>query len=185
MAQKAPESQLRSAGGIQYELTRKRVKRLNLRVRDDGTVAVSIPLRTPPEQADEFVSRQADWIRNTRTKLMAKAARDHCALPDRETALACFTAMSDKVYPAFARVLGGQKPVIRVRSMTSCWGVCHMKKRQITFALQLYNKPPAAQIYVVVHEYCHFLQPNHSPAFWAEVEKILPDWKARRALLKQ
>ena len=43
---------------------------------------------------------------------------------------------------------------------------------------------PAAQIYVVVHEYCHFLQPNHSPAFWAEVEKLLPDWKERRALLK-
>jgi predicted metal-dependent hydrolase len=28
------------------------------------------------------------------------------------------------------------------------------------------------------------LQPNHSPAFWAEVAKLLPDWKARRALLK-
>ena len=53
--------------------------------------------------------------------------------------------------------------------MTSRWGVCFMAKRQITFALQLYHMPPAAQIYVVVHEYCHFLQPNHSPAFWAEV----------------
>ena len=40
-----------------------------------------------------------------------------------------------------------------------------MAKRQITFALQLYNMPEAAQIYVVVHEYCHFLQPNHSRAF--------------------
>ena len=99
-------------------------------------------------------------------------------------ALAYFTAMSDKVYPAFAGVLGGQKPTIRVRDMTSRWGVCYMKRRQITFALQLYNMPPAAQIYVVVHEYCHFLQPNHSPAFWAEVEKLLPDWKERRALLK-
>ena len=47
-----------------------------------------------------------------------------------------------------------------------------------------YTHLPAAQIYVVVHEYCHFLQPNHSPAFWAEVEKLLPDWKERRALLK-
>ena len=73
---------------------------------------------------------------------------------------------------------------IKVRSMTSRWGVCHMAKRQITFALQLYNMPEAAQIYVVVHEYCHFLQPNHSPAFWAEVAKLLPDWKARRDLLK-
>ena len=92
--------------------------------------------------------------------------------------------MSDKVYPAFAGVLGGQKPTIKVRSMTSRWGVCHMAKRQITFALQLYNMPEAAQIYVVVHEYCHFLQPNHGRAFWAEVEKLLPDWKARRELLK-
>ena len=74
--------------------------------------------------------------------------------------------------------------VTYLRSMTSRWGVCHMAKRQITFALQLYTMPEAAQIYVVVHEYCHFLQPNHSPAFWAEVAKLLPDWKARRALLK-
>ena len=93
-------------------------------------------------------------------------------------------SMSDAVYPAFAEVLGGQKPTIKVRSMVSRWGVCAMAKRQITFALQLYNMPPAAQIYVVVHEYCHFLQPNHGRAFWAEVEKLLPDWKARRELLK-
>ena len=58
-------------------------------------------------------------------------------------------------------------------------------KKPITFALHLYNMPPAAQIYVVVHEYCHFLQANHSPAFWAEVAKLLPDWKARRELLKK
>jgi len=182
---KKPVSQLRSAGGIQYELTRKRVKRLNLRVRDDGTVAVSIPMRTAVEQADEMVTQNAQWIRDTRVRLMAKAARDNQNLPDKDTALAYFTAMSDKVYPAFAKVLGGQKPTIKVRSMTSRWGVCFMSRRQITFALQLYNKPPAAQIYVVVHEYCHFLQPNHSPAFWAEVEKLLPDWKARRELLNQ
>jgi len=68
--------------------------------------------------------------------------------------------------------------------MTSRWGVCTPGKRQITLALELYNMPEAAQIYVVVHEYCHFLVLDHSPKFWAEVEKILPDWKARRELLK-
>ncbi|MEI3250797.1 MAG: hypothetical protein V8R95_10470 [Faecalibacterium sp.] len=46
MAGRKQETQLRTAGGIQYELTRKRVKNLNIRVREDGTVAVSIPLRT-------------------------------------------------------------------------------------------------------------------------------------------
>ena len=39
MAGRKQETQLRTAGGIQYELTRKRVKNLNIRVREDGTVA--------------------------------------------------------------------------------------------------------------------------------------------------
>ena len=184
MAGRKQETQLRTAGGIQYELTRKRVKNLNIRVREDGTVAVSIPLRTSADAADRFVAARADWVQQARERAMRRAAQEARPLPDKETALAYFTAMSDKVYPAFAGVLGGHKPVIKVRSMTSRWGVCFMAKRQITFALQLYHMPPAAQIYVVVHEYCHFLQPNHSPAFWAEVAKLLPDWKARRALLK-
>ena len=153
---------LRAAGGIPYELTRGRVKRLNLHVRRDGTVALSIPLRTTLEAADAYVIAEAEWIRAAQARQAAREKRQG----------------------AFAGVLGGQKPTIKVRSMTSRWGVCHMAKRQITFALQLYNMPEAAQIYVVVHEYCHFLQPNHSPAFWAEVAKLLPDWKARRDLLK-
>ena len=185
MAGRKQETQLRTAGGIQYELTRKRVKNLNIRVREDGTVAVSIPLRTSAEAADRFVAARADWVQQARERAMRRAAQEARPLPDKETALAYFTAMSDKVYPAFAGVLGGHKPVIKVRSMTSRWGVCFMAKRQITFALQLYHMPPAAQIYVVVHEYCHFLQPNHSPAFWAEVAKLLPDWKARQQLLKR
>ena len=185
MAGRKQETQLRTAGGIRYELTRKKVKNLNIRVREDSTVAVSVPLRTSAEAADRFVAERAQWVQEARERARRRAARDAQPLPDRETALAYFTAMSDKVYPAFAGVLGGQKPILKVRSMTSCWGVCCPAKRQITFALQLYNQPPAAQIYVVVHEYCHFLQLNHSPAFWAEVEKLLPDWKARRELLKR
>ena len=185
MAPRQPEPQLRTAGGVQYELTRKRVKNLNLRVRDDGTVAVSIPLRMSADAADRFVAARAQWVQQAQARARRRSLRDAQPLPDKETALAYFTAMSDKVYPAFADVLGGHKPTIKVRSMTSRWGVCAMAKRQITFALQLYNQPSAAQIYVVVHEYCHFLQPNHSPAFWAEVAKLLPDWKARRELLKE
>ena len=170
MPQRKPEVTRRTAAGIPYELTRKKVKRLNLHIRRDGTVAVSIPWSYTVGFADAFVTEQAQWIREAVSRQLRRNAQNDQPLPSQAEALACFTAMSDKVYPAFAGVLGGQKPTIKVRDMT--------------FALQLYNMPPAAQIYVVVHEYCHFLQPNHSPAFWAEVEKLLPDWKERRALLK-
>ena len=46
---------LRAAGGIPYELTRGRVKRLTLHGRRDGTVALSIPLRTTLESAAAYV----------------------------------------------------------------------------------------------------------------------------------
>ena len=184
MPQRKPEVTRRTAAGIPYELTRKKVKRLNLHIRRDGTVAVSIPWSYTVGFADAFVTEQAQWIREAVSRQLRRNARNDQPLPSQAEALACFTAMSDKVYPAFAGVLGGQKPILKVRSMTSRWGVCTPGKRQITLALELYNMPEAAQIYVVVHEYCHFLVLDHSPKFWAEVEKILPDWKARRELLK-
>ena len=185
MPKRKPEVTLRTGGGILYKATRRKVKNLNIRVHPDGTVAVSIPFRSSWEEADRFVLRHRDWVQEAQRDLADREARTYWRpLPEKDVALAHFAVMSDKVYPAFAEVLGGQKPILKVRSMTSRWGVCTPGKRQITLALELYNMPEAAQIYVVVHEYCHFLVLDHSPKFWAEVEKILPDWKARRELLK-
>lgn len=185
MPKATEKQQTRLSAGIAYTLTRRKVKNINLRVRPDGTVAASASPRTPAAAVDAFVAAKADWIRAAQEKMRAQAQQTAALpLPDKAAALAHFARLSEQVYPAFAHLLG-TPPTIKVRSMTSRWGVCAPAKRQITFALQLYNQPPAAQLYVVVHEYCHFLVPNHSPTFWAEVEKLLPDWKARRRLLRQ
>ena len=44
--------------------------------------------------------------------------------------------------------------------------------------------PDAAVDYVVVHELAHIVHKNHGPQFWALVERYLPDWRQRRALLR-
>ena len=62
MPQRKPEVTRRTAAGIPYELTRKKVKRLNLHIRRDGTVAVSIPWSYTMGFADAFVTEQAPWI---------------------------------------------------------------------------------------------------------------------------
>ena len=183
MKNKEP-AQYRAAGGVRYEFKRKRVKNINLRVRADGSVAVSAPLGAPLAQVDAFVAGRARWIEAARVRALARGEEEQrpCSV-SREDALALFTQVSDAVFPLFAQVLNGQRPVLKVRQMKTRWGVCVPAKRQITVSLRLAEKPRAAVEYVVLHEYAHFVRADHSPAFWAVVARYMPDYKARRRLL--
>lgn len=183
MKNKEP-AQYRAAGGVRYEFKRKRVKNINLRVRADGSVAVSAPLGAPLAQVDAFVAGRARWIEAARVRALARGEEEQrpCSV-SREDALALFTQVSDAVFPLFAQVLNGQRPVLKVRQMKTRWGVCVPAKRQITFSLRLAEKLRAAVEYVVLHEYAHFVRADHSPAFWAVVARYMPDYKARRRLL--
>ena len=175
----------RTAGGVEYELTRKAVKNLNLRVRADGTVHVSAPRRTPLSEVDGFVAGRAAWIARARERLAAHAVEAEAAreaYTDAEC-LEAFTEVSDRIYPLFARLLP-EKPELRVRWMKSRWGVCCPAKNRITLNKQLMGKPRAAVEYVVLHEYVHFLHPDHQAGFHAEMAKWMPDYRERRKLLK-
>lgn len=170
-------------GALDYTLTRKRVRNLNLRVRADGSVAVSAPGRMPRREVERFLREKAGWVRAQQQKMAARPAPAPCRYT-KEECLALFTAASDAVFPLFADLLGGQKPQIKVREMTSRWGVCHIKKRSITLNTRLAEKPPTAIEYVVLHEYVHFLHPNHGPGFHAEMARLMPDYRQRRQLLR-
>lgn len=185
----APHEQRRTAGGVTYTLVRRQVRNLNLRVRADGSVAASAPARVPAAVVDAFVAARADWVRAAQARAArrrAAAQADEPALPDRAEALRRLTALCEKWYPAFAaQCPGGRMPRVAVRDMRTRWGSCSLRTGTLAFARRLCAMPPAAQEYVVVHEFCHFAHADHSPAFWAEVARHLPDYAARRALLRQ
>ena len=63
------------------------------------------------------------------------------------------------------------------------WGVC--RRRNIRLNWRLVGAPEYVADYVCVHELCHLRHPNHSPAFWAEVEQHTPHRPAATAWLKQ
>ena len=178
----------RVSAGIAYTLTRRRVRNINLRVRADGSVAASAPTRLAVKWVDAFVASRADWVRAAQARAARRAAAEqqqNDALPSKEDALAQITALCRAYYPQFAAVCPrGQMPKIAVRDMRTRWGSCSLKTGTLAFARRLCVMPPAAQEYVVVHEFCHFSHPDHSPAFWAAVAQVLPDYKQRQRLLK-
>lgn len=84
----------------------------------------------------------------------------------------------------FSGILGVQFNGIKVRSMRSRWGSC-TSRGNISFDWRLITVRPSVVDYVVVHELCHLVHPNHSREFWTLVESILPDYKARVKHLKE
>ena len=74
-------------GPMEYRLTVKQVKNLNLRLRSDGTVAVSLPRRAPKSAADAFVRDRADWIVRHRQALQRDQGAVLPAPPDPAAAL--------------------------------------------------------------------------------------------------
>jgi predicted metal-dependent hydrolase len=76
-------------------------------------------------------------------------------------------------------------PEITIRNMKSRWGSCFTTRNKITFNSQLIHLEKELIDYVIVHELCHFLQANHSPLFYYEVEKRMPDYKQRKKQLKE
>lgn len=83
-----------------------------------------------------------------------------------------------------ARQVGKRPSAIRYRDPRSQWGSCS-SNRTITLSWRVIMASQAAQTYLVAHEVAHLVEMNHSPAFWAVVEELDPDWKAGKKALKQ
>lgn len=75
-------------------------------------------------------------------------------------------------------------PNLKIRKMTSRWGVCNIKNHNVTLNLELSKYKIDALDYVIVHELSHFIHPNHSKNFWLLVGKYYPKYKEVRKYLK-
>ncbi len=65
---------------------------------------------------------------------------------------------------------------IRVKDVRSKWGSCS-SKRNLNFNWHLIFLPPTLIDYIIIHELMHLREMNHSPAFWAWVQKFYPSYK--------
>lgn len=90
-----------------------------------------------------------------------------------------FDQICREIYPLFQKY-GIAYPQIRIRKMTSRWGSCQPTRGIITLNSRLIEVPRASIEYVVLHEFAHFIHPNHSKEFYAFVATLMPDWKERK-----
>ena len=92
----------------------------------------------------------------------------------------CIQLMSKKMKDAYEMMsldYNLQLPSLKIRNMDTRWGSCMPRKNQITLNSKLIHYDEKFMDYVILHEYAHLIQPNHSKAFYQVIEKYMPDYK--------
>ncbi|MDE6243770.1 MAG: M48 family metallopeptidase [Muribaculaceae bacterium] len=159
----------------------KRVKGLRLRVRPQG-IFMSVPPGTSAEYCRRFVRENMGWVISCLQKQQQR--KEKMAELTREK-------MMEYIEDFKPRFLQWQRKMnlyctdVTFKDLTSRWGSCNYMTRKITINVKLALYPPQCTDYVIVHELAHLVHPNHSAAFWALVEKYMPDWRTHRAALKK
>ena len=84
---------------------------------------------------------------------------------------------------SYSRIIGVNPSSVTIKSFKSRWGSCSITGG-IQYNWKIMIAPDRVVNYVVIHELCHILHHNHSPAFWKAVERYCHDYRDCSTWLK-
>ena len=175
-------------GDFNVEVLYSRRKTIGLTVYPDGRIVLRMPAGQPLENGRRFILEKQGWIRSKlqvgrENRGDAEAAGGY--LSDDELRRMGDEAGQDlyRRVVHFLPIVGVSIGRVTIRCQKTRWGSCS-SAGNINLNCLLMLTPPGIRDYVVVHELCHRLEMNHSPRFWQEVGRVLPDYRESVAWLK-
>ena len=164
MAQYAPQSKQYVSGETFYLLGRGVRLKIEKNMRDT-IFSDGVYLRLCVKDPDDFARKR---------RMVTRYLDEQCRI--------IFGEIISETYPVFQKY-GVPMPTLRIRDMETRWGSCLAKKGVITLNKRLLEAPRNCIEYVVMHEFCHFIHPNHSKHFYSFLAMLMPDWKERKTVL--
>lgn len=168
---------------MDYTVKRSRRKTVSLEITPDCTVLVRAPLQMSDRKIDAFVNQYRGWIEKKLPAAERRAAQN-------QAISACEKELREKakteiplLVAQYAARMGLSPTSVKITSAEKRFGSCS-GKNALCFSWRLMAYPPPAVEYVVVHELAHIKHHNHSAAFYALIERYLPDYRERQKMLK-
>lgn len=167
-----------------YQLIRSKRRTMAIEVRPGGEVVVRVPRHVSDAQARSFVWQHRERLGRHIAQMRAMP-RPAALTPAQVDALRkqAKAELPGKV-AYWANRLHVQPAGVTITSAQKRFGSCSAKGR-LCFSYLLMRYPQDAVDYVVLHEVAHLKHLNHSKAFYALIEQHMPDWQARRLLLRR
>ena len=175
---------------FEYEIIYSRRRTAAIQVTSDGKVLVRAPFRCPRSFIDSFLLQKEDWV--LKHLEQAEKNRGKCPDPERpplsEAERARYIKIARDIFTRkteyYARLMGVTYGRISIREQKTRWGSCS-NKGNLNFNWRLILAPEEVLDYVVVHELAHRREMNHSKAFYAVIESVLPDYRRAQQWLRE
>ena len=170
------------------KLIRSNRKSIAIEITSTGQVIVRAPRYMSEAEIQQFVESKSAWLK----KHLEKHGKNKDVLqaegkfsPDEIDRL---VELAKQVIPTkvayYARLMGVTYGRITIRKQKTRWGSC-TSEGKLNFNCLLMMAPPEVLDYIVVHELSHRVEMNHSAKFWAQVEKVLPEYRDAQKWLKE
>ena len=168
-----------------YTLIRAKRRTMSLQLDRDGRAVVRAPYGVKKEFIDRFVAEHEGWLARAREKQQNRRLAHPEPTDEERKAL---SARAKEYLPMrvdyWSGIMGLTPTGLKITSARTRFGSCS-GKNSLCFSWRLMQYPPEAIDYVVVHELAHIRHHDHSPAFYALIERYMPDWRERMKLLKE
>lgn len=189
-----------AASGIELQVTKKRVKNINFRLKP-YTLMVSVPLSISPAQMAQSITSRVSWAIENHDQVLEQYQRKQSTASESSAAdsplllwgitqpfalshdekIAYYRKHLTTVFPALFEkwqpIVGAQANEVRLKKMHTRWGSCNTRACRIWLSVYLPAYPIECTEYVIVHELCHLHHANHSAAFWQTVATAMPDYR--------
>ena len=162
-------------------------KTLSVQLRPDEII-VRAPMRMKEKDIYSFIESKREWIEKNLAKIKARQKTIDKEKPFTEAEIKALAERARVIIAErvkyYAPKVGVTYNRITIRCQRTRWGSCS-SKGNLNFNCLLALFPIEIIDSVVVHELCHRKHMNHSPQFYAEVERVFPEYRKYHRMLDE
>lgn len=164
---------------VKVNIIRSDRKTLSIQLKT-GEIIARAPLRMKDKEIYSFIESKKPWIENNLAKMEEREKAISYVQPLTQEEINALAEKAKGIIPErvryYAPKIGVTYNRITIRCQRTRWGSCS-SKGNLNFNCLLALFPLDVIDSVVVHELCHRKHMNHSPQFYAEIDKVFPEYK--------